>query len=51
MEKRCKADYLVLSFPAQGHINPMLQFSKRLEHKGVKVTPITTRFYLQFHLV
>eukprot|EP00258_Populus_trichocarpa_P011598 XP_002320558.1 UDP-glycosyltransferase 74G1 [Populus trichocarpa] len=44
MEKRCKAHCLVVSFPAQGHINPMLQFSKRLEHKGVKVTPVTTRF-------
>ncbi|KAL9384572.1 hypothetical protein Peur_021582 [Populus x canadensis] len=42
MEKRCKAHCLVVSFPAQGHINPMLQFSKRLEHKGVKVTPVTT---------
>jgi len=44
MEKRCKAHCIVVSFPAQGHINPMLQFSKRLEHKGVKVTPVTTRF-------
>ncbi|KAL6978913.1 Hexosyltransferase [Sarracenia purpurea var. burkii] len=35
-EKR--AHCLVLPFPATGHINPMLQFSKRLEHKGVKVT-------------
>ncbi|KAJ6880662.1 hypothetical protein NC652_033867 [Populus alba x Populus x berolinensis] len=51
MEKHCKAHYLVLSFLAQGHINPMLQFSKRLEHKGVKVTPVTTLFYLQCHLV
>ncbi|KAF9669695.1 hypothetical protein SADUNF_Sadunf14G0134000 [Salix dunnii] len=33
-----------VSYPAQGPINPMLQFSKRLEHKGVKVTPVTTRF-------
>lgn len=45
MEKPCsKAHCLVLSFPAQGHINPMLQFSKRLEHKGVRVTFVTTRF-------
>ncbi|KAJ7950605.1 Glycosyltransferase [Quillaja saponaria] len=38
------AHCLVLSFPAQGHINPLLQFSKRLENKGVKVTFVTTRF-------
>ncbi|XP_030521769.2 mogroside IE synthase-like [Rhodamnia argentea] len=34
---------LVLSYPSQGHINPMLQFSKRLLHKGVKVTLVTTK--------
>lgn len=39
-----KAHCLVLSYPAQGHINPMLQFSKRLQHKGVKVTLSTTYF-------
>ncbi|RZC47771.1 hypothetical protein C5167_040721 [Papaver somniferum] len=33
---------LVLPFPAQGHINPMLQFSNRLVSKGVKVTLFTT---------
>ena len=36
---------LVLSYPAQGHINPMLQFSKRLQHEGVRVTLATTLFY------
>ncbi|KDO40364.1 hypothetical protein CISIN_1g022744mg [Citrus sinensis] len=35
---------LVLSYPAQGHINPLLQFAKRLEHKGLKVTLVTTYF-------
>ncbi|CAL5388200.1 unnamed protein product [Camellia sinensis] len=35
---------LVLPHPIQGHINPMLQFSKRLEHKGVKVTLAITQF-------
>jgi pathogen-inducible salicylic acid glucosyltransferase len=35
---------LVLSYPTQGHINPILEFSKRLEHKGIKVTLVTTRF-------
>ncbi|XP_048140833.1 mogroside IE synthase-like isoform X2 [Rhodamnia argentea] len=37
---------LVLAHPVQGHINPVLQFSKRLASKGLKVTfliPISTR--------
>ncbi|KAL3724280.1 hypothetical protein ACJRO7_029449 [Eucalyptus globulus] len=37
---------LVLAHPVQGHINPMLQFSKRLASKGLKVTfliPISTK--------
>ncbi|XP_021762762.1 UDP-glycosyltransferase 74G1-like [Chenopodium quinoa] len=29
---------LVLPYPSQGRINPMLQFSKRLAHKGIKPT-------------
>ncbi|KAL4631933.1 hypothetical protein ACB092_04G015000 [Castanea dentata] len=33
---------VVLSFPIQGHINPMLQFSKRLASKGLKVTVLST---------
>ncbi|XP_061351183.1 UDP-glycosyltransferase 74G1-like [Gastrolobium bilobum] len=44
MEKEKKnyvAHCLVLPYPAQGHINPMLQFSKRLVERGVKVTLIT----------
>lgn len=36
------AHVLVLPFPLQGHINPMLQFSKRLASKGLQVTVITT---------
>ncbi|KAK7381289.1 hypothetical protein VNO78_33863 [Psophocarpus tetragonolobus] len=36
---------LVLPHPAQGHINPMLQFSKLLEHQGVRITLVTTRSY------
>ncbi|KAI5314926.1 hypothetical protein L3X38_044102 [Prunus dulcis] len=39
-----KAHCLVLPYPSQGHINPMLQFSKLLVHKGVKVTLVTTQF-------
>ncbi|XP_052187965.1 flavonol 7-O-beta-glucosyltransferase UGT74F1-like [Diospyros lotus] len=41
---REKAHCLVLPLPLQGHINPMLQFSKRLQSKGAKVTLVTTRF-------
>nr|AMQ26133.1 UDP-glycosyltransferase 3 [Pueraria montana var. lobata] len=44
MEKERKnyvAHCLVLPYPAQGHINPMLQFSKRLVQRGVKVTLVT----------
>ncbi|KAG6732904.1 hypothetical protein I3843_01G192500 [Carya illinoinensis] len=33
---------LVLPYPAVGHINPMLQFSKRLASKGPKVTLVMT---------
>ncbi|MED6126190.1 hypothetical protein PIB30_075952, partial [Stylosanthes scabra] len=36
---------IVLAFPAQGHINPMIEFSKRLQHEGVKVTLVTTLFF------
>ena len=39
-----KAHCLVFPYPSQGHINPLLQFSKLLDHKGVKVTLVTTRF-------
>ncbi|KAM7502410.1 hypothetical protein LguiB_001314 [Lonicera macranthoides] len=39
-----KPHCLVLPFPAQGHMNPILQFSKRLQHKGLKVTLATTCF-------
>ncbi|KAL7201241.1 hypothetical protein ACSBR1_033032 [Camellia fascicularis] len=34
---------LILPFPLQGHINPMLQFSKRLQSKQIKVTLVATR--------
>ncbi|KAL5784192.1 hypothetical protein ACOSQ2_006584 [Xanthoceras sorbifolium] len=33
---------MCLSFPPQGHINPMIQFCKRLASKGLMVTLITT---------
>ncbi|KAJ8748174.1 hypothetical protein K2173_000582 [Erythroxylum novogranatense] len=43
-EKTQEAHCLVVCYPSQGHINPMLQFSKRLENKGVRVRLVTTRF-------
>ncbi|KAF9665695.1 hypothetical protein SADUNF_Sadunf16G0150200 [Salix dunnii] len=44
-EKRERESHvLVLPLPLQGHINPMLQFSKRLESKGLKVTLIITPY-------
>ena len=36
------AHVLVISYPLQGRINPMLQFSKRLVSKGLKVTVVAT---------
>ncbi|KAG6699721.1 hypothetical protein I3842_08G079200 [Carya illinoinensis] len=41
-KKGYSAHVVVLPFPAQGHINPMLQFSKRLASKGIKITVSTT---------
>ncbi|WRX22311.1 UDP-glucuronosyl/UDP-glucosyltransferase - like 10 [Theobroma cacao] len=38
---------LLLPFPIQGHINPMLQFSKRLASKSLRVTLITTSKSMQ----
>ncbi|CAN1236018.1 Mogroside IE synthase [Linum grandiflorum] len=35
---------LVIPYPAQGHINPMLQFSKRLISKSIRITLLNTRF-------
>lgn len=33
---------LLFPFPAQGHINPIIQFAKRLLSKGIKTTLVTT---------
>ncbi|WJZ88307.1 hypothetical protein VitviT2T_007621 [Vitis vinifera] len=47
MEKEKKSygvHILVLPYPSQGHINPMLQFSRRLVSKGVKATLATPIF-------
>ncbi|XVE84393.1 hypothetical protein DITRI_Ditri17bG0008900 [Diplodiscus trichospermus] len=38
-----EADVMVFPFPVQGHINPMLQFAKRLASKGLKVIFLTTK--------
>ncbi|KAI3467474.1 hypothetical protein Pfo_024137 [Paulownia fortunei] len=35
---------IVLPYPSQGHINPLLQFAKRLASKGVKATLATTHY-------
>ncbi|KAL2544536.1 UDP-glycosyltransferase 74F2 [Forsythia ovata] len=40
-----KGHCLILSYPIQGHINPMLQFAKRLRHKGVKITSVVIKFF------
>ncbi|KAL2335488.1 hypothetical protein Fmac_016701 [Flemingia macrophylla] len=45
MEKQRRARCLVLAYPAQGHVNPMMQLSKLLERHGVKITFVTTRFF------
>ncbi|XP_065628580.1 mogroside IE synthase [Quercus suber] len=37
-----KTHILVIPYPVQGHINPMLQFSKRLATKGARVTLVAT---------
>ncbi|KAI3827214.1 hypothetical protein L1987_01286 [Smallanthus sonchifolius] len=37
---------LLFPFPAQGHLNPLIQFGKRLLSKGVKTTLVTTIYTL-----
>ncbi|XP_015581232.1 UDP-glycosyltransferase 74F2 [Ricinus communis] len=39
-----KAHVLLLPYPGQGHINPMLHFSRRLLSKAIKTTLITSVF-------
>ncbi|KAK3028993.1 hypothetical protein RJ639_038196, partial [Escallonia herrerae] len=41
-QKAHRAHVVVLAYHGQGHINPMVQFSKRLASKGIKVTVTTT---------
>ncbi|KAK4729161.1 hypothetical protein R3W88_022149 [Solanum pinnatisectum] len=42
-----KAHGLILPYPLQGHINPMLQFSKRLQFKRVEITIALTKSVLK----
>ncbi|KAD7478876.1 hypothetical protein R6Q59_005314 [Mikania micrantha] len=44
LEKTYQSHVLVLPYPSQGHINPLLQFAKRLASKGLKATIATTRY-------
>ncbi|KAG8372275.1 hypothetical protein BUALT_Bualt12G0049400 [Buddleja alternifolia] len=39
-----KGHCLTVPYPIQGHINPMLQFAKRLSHKHLKITFALTKF-------
>ncbi|XP_044372264.1 indole-3-acetate beta-glucosyltransferase-like [Triticum aestivum] len=38
------ANVLLMPYPCQSHINPMLQFAKRLASKGVPAALVVTRF-------
>lgn len=38
-----KPHCLIFPYPIQGHINPMLQFSKRLLHKKIRITLVVTK--------
>lgn len=46
MMKNERGHVIVLTYPAQGHINPLLQFAKRLASKGLKATLATTHYTL-----
>ncbi|KAL3613851.1 hypothetical protein CASFOL_041925 [Castilleja foliolosa] len=41
-EEEKKAHCLILPYPIQGHINPMLQFAKRILHKKISITLVIT---------
>ncbi|KAL7171498.1 hypothetical protein ACSBR2_036203 [Camellia fascicularis] len=46
MAEEHKAHVLVIPYPSQGHIIPLLRFAKRLSSKGIKATFATTRHTL-----
>ncbi|KAK7350587.1 hypothetical protein VNO77_09381 [Canavalia gladiata] len=45
---RQKGNVIVLPYPAQGHINPLLQFTKLLVSKGLKATFATTPYTIKY---
>ncbi|KAL5544265.1 hypothetical protein UlMin_008049 [Ulmus minor] len=45
--KNQRGHAIVLTYPAQGHINPLLQFAKRLASKGLRTTFSTTHYSLK----
>ncbi|KAF7124963.1 hypothetical protein RHSIM_Rhsim12G0050400 [Rhododendron simsii] len=47
-EKNQGAHVVFLPYPSQGHINPLLQFAKRLASKGVKATIATTHYTVKY---
>ena len=44
VNRKQNAHVVVLPYPGQGHINPLLQFAKRLASKGIKATLATTTY-------
>lgn len=44
IRNKLKGHVVVLPYPVQGHLNPMVQFAKRLVSKGVRVTIATTTY-------
>ncbi|KAG8369397.1 hypothetical protein BUALT_Bualt14G0006900 [Buddleja alternifolia] len=42
--KAYRAHILAVPYPSQGHVNPMLQFCKRLVSKGTRATFVITNF-------
>lgn len=44
MSEKDRRHVVLLPYPSQGHINPLLQFAKRLASKGVKATLATTHY-------
>ncbi|KAG9156472.1 hypothetical protein Leryth_019982 [Lithospermum erythrorhizon] len=47
MEGKNIPHVVVLPYPSQGHINPLLQLAKRLVSKGAKATLATTRYTVE----
>ncbi|XP_043714722.1 UDP-glycosyltransferase 74B1-like [Telopea speciosissima] len=43
-EQVWRGHVVVIPYPSQGHINPLLQFAKRLASKGLKATIATTHY-------